>query len=63
MGKALAVIADFDRDGVRDFIWATNNSMNGNPGLVFISSGKTGCALKVLARGPNLEILRLGPKE
>jgi hypothetical protein len=63
MGRYLAVIGDFDQDGVRDFIWATNNSMNGNPGLVFISSGKTGRALKVLARGPNLEILRLGPKE
>jgi len=63
MGKQLAVIGDYDRDGVRDFIWGTDNSMNGDPGLVFISSGKTGHTLQVLARGPNLEILRLGPKE
>jgi len=63
MGLELAIIGDFDRDGVRDFIWAAKNTMNGSPGLVFISSGKTGRALKVLARGPKLEILRLGPKE
>jgi len=63
MGQQLAVIGDFDRDGVRDFIWSTDNSMNGSPSLVFVSSGKTGYALKVLARGPNLEILRLGPEE
>jgi hypothetical protein len=63
MGRQLAVIGDLDQDGVRDFIWATENACTGNPGLAFISSGKTGRALKVLARGPNLEILRLGPKE
>ena len=63
VGKELAVIGDFDRDGVRDFIWAAENLMNGSPGLVFISSGKTGRLLRVLARGPNLEILRLGPAE
>lgn len=63
MGGHLAVISDFDRDGIRDFIWGTDNSWCGSPSLVFISSGKTGRALKVLARGPDLEILRLGPME
>jgi hypothetical protein len=62
MGSHLAVIVDFDRDGVRDFIWGPDNAGNGSPGLVFISSGKTGRALDVLARGPNLSVLRLGPK-
>ena len=62
MGARIAVIGDFDRDGVRDFIWGPDNSGNGSPGLVFISSGKTGRALEVFARGPGLSVLRLGPK-
>ena len=62
MRNQLATIGDFDRDGVRDFIWSPDNSWNGSPGLVFISSGKSGRALQVLARGLNLDILRFGPK-
>jgi len=60
-GQNVLAIGDCDRDGVRDFMWAPG-VWGGGPGLVFVSSGKTGSLLRAFARGPRLSLICTGPK-
>jgi len=62
MGKDVVAIGDCDRDGVRDFLWASLVLGSGSPGVVFVSSGKTGSLLRAFARGPKLSLICTGPK-
>lgn len=62
VNEEVVAIRDVDKDGVREFLWTADNSGCSGPGLVFVSSGKTGNLLRVFARGPRLSVQCLVPK-